>query len=440
MIKSRGAGENAGKKTGARLFTFFAIIIAAVSAVVLWLYVLGYDSPNYEKEFNVPVTVEGESELRQSAGLTIISEFGFNIKVTVSGPQTEVNKLRADDIKAYIDVSSVAKAGKCSLPIYVTLPNENKIAVSRKSVEEAIVYIDEAVVAEIPVKLDITDYTLPADYSLGDYTISPVTVTVRGPRAELDAISYAYASITPGEIDRSINANVKVTLHAENGAAVNNSYIELLDPTVEVHVPVKMVKTVPVNVYFVGGYFGTEAAQIERSHEFIRIKGTTEDLEKIDEIKINIVENTLVSEYVTKIITLPEGVESVDNVTGVQVRITFNDLVRRVITVSPSAISEILLPEGFSGKVNDSAVNVTVFGHPQDLLHLSGGDMLGTVDLTGFELEAGKNYFAGVKFAFTGAYAETPGLFVSGEYGVNVTVSAAEIPSVPAEGDNNLND
>ena len=33
MIKSRGAGENAGKKTGGRLFTFFAIIIAAVSAV-----------------------------------------------------------------------------------------------------------------------------------------------------------------------------------------------------------------------------------------------------------------------------------------------------------------------------------------------------------------------------------------------------------------------
>ena len=433
MSRSRGVGENAGKKTKNRLFTFFAIIIAAISAVVLWLYVLGYDSPNYEKEFNVPVTVEGESELRMKSGLTIISEFGFNIKVTVSGPQTEVNKLRADDIKAYIDISSVTEAGKCSLPIYVTLPNENKIAVSKKSVEEAIVYIDEAVVMEIPVKLDIMDYTLPAEYSLGDYTISPVTVTVRGPRAELESISYAHASINLGDTDRSINANVKVTLCDAYGAAVNSSYIELLDPAVDVHVPVKMVKTVPVNVYFIGGYFGTEAAQITLSHESIKVKGTTEDLEKIDEIKINIAENTLTSETVVKRITLPEGVESVDGVTSVTATVVFKDLARRIITVPRSSITNLICPEGFSAKVDDPAVEVAVFGHPQDLLHMTGEDLSGTVDLTGFETEAGKSYYTGVTFSFSAPYAGTPGLFVSGAYCVNVTVSAAEENSEPAE-------
>ena len=116
-----------------------------LSAIVLWLYVLGYDSPNYEKEFNVAVTAEGESELRAEKGYTIVSDFGFNIKVTVSGPQSEVNMLRADDIKAYIDVSGVTAAGNNSLPIYVVLPNENKLAVAAKSVESAVVFIDRCI-------------------------------------------------------------------------------------------------------------------------------------------------------------------------------------------------------------------------------------------------------------------------------------------------------
>ena len=115
MIDADSAPGTAKKRKN-RIFTLFVIIIAVLSAIVLWIYVLGYDSPNYEKEFNVTVTAEGESKLREEKNYTIISDFGFSIKVTVSGPQTEVNMLRAEDIRAYIDVSGVTTRGSNSLP------------------------------------------------------------------------------------------------------------------------------------------------------------------------------------------------------------------------------------------------------------------------------------------------------------------------------------
>ena len=93
MLNSLSSAPAGAKKTKSRAFTLFVIVIAVLSAIVLWLYVLGYDSPNYEKEFNVAVTAEGESELRAEKGYTVVSDFGFNIKVTVSGPQSEVRRI-----------------------------------------------------------------------------------------------------------------------------------------------------------------------------------------------------------------------------------------------------------------------------------------------------------------------------------------------------------
>jgi hypothetical protein len=130
------------KPSKKRVYTFLAMLFAFASALLLWFYVLGYDSPYYEKEFNVPVNVEGESALRESMGYTVLSDFSFTIKVTVSGTQTEVNKLRSSDIKAFVDVSGVTVSGNNTLPISVRVSNENEITVVEKSVESAVIFID----------------------------------------------------------------------------------------------------------------------------------------------------------------------------------------------------------------------------------------------------------------------------------------------------------
>lgn len=408
------------KKRSHTVFTLFGIIIAVLSAMILWLYVLGYDSPNYEKEFTVEVSVEGESALRADKGYTILSDFGFSVKVTVSGSQTEVNKLKAEDIKAYIDVSGVSSPGNNYLPIYVVLPNENKLAVAEKSAETAVVYIDKCVVAEIPVKVDVTGYVMPDEFTLGDYTVNPVTVTVQGPETELSKIDYAYASIVPGEISGAIKANAPVALYTAGNTAVNNGYITLLDPSVEVSMPVYKTADIPVKVYFVGGYFGTDSAVITLSHDHIKVKGLAEDVDKLEEIRINVAENTLNSDTVVKRIVLPEGVESADGVTSVTATIVFNELVRRTFTAPSSAVCRFTnVPEGINFGLVTTSFSVTVIGAPEAVAAVNYSDLSVVVDLDGLELKPGGSYYLPAAAFLADGIS---GVFIVGEYGAEIKV------------------
>lgn len=415
------------KKRKNRIFTLFVIIIAVLSAIVLWIYVLGYDSPNYEKEFNVTVTAEGESKLREEKNYTIISDFGFSIKVTVSGPQTEVNMLRAEDIRAYIDVSGVTTRGSNSLPIYVVLPNENKLAVTAKSSESAVVFIDECISARIPVRVEFSDYTLAADLTLGDYTTTPVSVEVEGPKSMIDTIEYAYAPVTlPREISGSVKVNTSVSLRNSNGNVVNNSYLVLKTPSVEVSVPVEKTKNVPVKVYFVGGYFGTDSAVITLSHEYIRVKGVAEAVDQLDEIKISVVENRLVTDEIVKNITFPAGVESADGVTSVTAKIVFNDLVRRTISLYTDQCEFTNKPESISVIPVDQVINVTVVGPSQSVSMISFEDFAIRADLSYIDLEPGKEYSVPLEIDFAAWNEIFNGVFVSGDYDIRINTGSTE--------------
>ena len=134
--------KNAEKKSHSRLYGFLVLIISLLCAVLLWLYVLGYVSPDFEKKFSqIPVTIIRNTELADKTGYTVISDMTFSFDVTVSGKKTDVNSMRDTDITAYIDVSGVTTEGGIYLPVTVFV--QYGITVARLLVSEAYLYIDE---------------------------------------------------------------------------------------------------------------------------------------------------------------------------------------------------------------------------------------------------------------------------------------------------------
>lgn len=422
-MSENGEAVSKDNKTGKSISSLLMIIVSCLSAMLLWFYVLGYDSPNYEKDFIVNVSLTGESTLREKTGLTVLSDFGFTIKVTVSGPQSEVNKLRDSDLSAYVDVSDVTTTGNNSLPVNVTLPNQNQLVVSEKSSDNAIVYIDRSVVAEIPVKIGVTDYKLSYGYSVGDFSTLPLTVTVQGPEAEVAKISYAYGEVRPGEIKGNGVYNTSVELFDSGNNRINNSYIQLIDTSVNVRIPLYKLADIPVKVYFVGGYYSTESAKITLSHNYITVKGLAEDVDKISEIRINIAENTLTSDTVVKRITLPDGVESVDGVTAVTAKVEFFDVVKRIISASGAACRLLNVPEDTEVSVLTVNLNINAMGQYDLLLDLTQNSFDFTADLSLMELEKGKTYQIPLNVVLKDEIAQVKsGVFVSGEYSVSIEV------------------
>ncbi len=408
------------KTTEKKSHAFLALIFAFISALLLWFYVLGYDSPNYQKEFTVSVKIEGESVLSENQGLTILSDTGISVKVVVSGPQSVVNKLRDSDIISFVDVSEVTEPGKNTLPIQVVLPDENNLSVKSLSVDNAVVYIDRTVTAEIPVRIDISDYSLSDGYSIGDFTTAPVTVTVQGPEAEISKISYAYGVVKPGKIVNSAKFNVPVSLYNEGGAPVNNSYIRLVDTSVNVEVPVYKTADIPIKVYFVGGYFSTESASITLSKEYITVRGSVEDVDSLDEIKINIAENTLTTETIEKKITLPAGLEAVDDDLTVRATIIFNDVVKRRFPINASEVCEFVnAPEGFTITVTTANMNIWLCGPKDTLNTLTSSSFRAVADLKDLEFTKNCDYTVPLDLIFADGIT---GVFPSGDYSVAIFV------------------
>ncbi len=411
-----------------RLYSFFVTLIAFASSLLLWFYVLGYDSPHYEKEFNVAVSVSGEATLRENMGFTVLSDFGFSIKVVVSGPQTEVNKLRAGDIKAFVDVSEVSEPGNNTLPISVTVANKNGVTVTEKSVESAIIFIDRNVVAEIPVTLTISDYTLPSGYSAGDYTTTPSTVSVEGPETEISRISYALGLITPGSLTSSSRFNTSVTLYDAGNNKIQSAYINLIDTSVSVWLPIYKTVNLPVKVYFVGGYFSTDAAIITLSDDYITVRGLAEDFEGVSEIKINIAENTLTSDKVIKQISLPAGLKCISGQEYVTATIKFHEIVDRYVAASCAAVCDIIgAPPDKDITVTTANLSIKFMGPRESLLALNQRSFRAVVDLDNMALEKGETYIVPISILLTDKDNVTlAGVFPTGDYVVTIAVSAKE--------------
>ena len=412
--------KNAEKKSHSRLYSFLVLIISLLCAVLLWLYVLGYDSPDFEKKFSqIPVTIIGNTELAEKTGYTVISDMTFSFDVTVSGKKTDVNSMRDTDITAYIDVSGVTTEGGIYLPVTVIVPNG--ITVASQSVSEAYLYIDEMVSAEIPVRIEITDYTLPENAVIGDYGANPVTVTVQGARADIEKIAEAYANVTPGELTQSVNISAPVELHDKSGAVIQTGpYLRLIDRAVNVSIPVYLTKSVPVKVHFIGGVFGVDSAVITLSREYIEVRGTASALAGIDEIAANIDETSLERvSTVVKRITLPDGVENVSGTDTVEINITLNQMGRRTVAADKSVFELRNVPDGVDVQVITQNINI-VFVGPVDLMrYFTTKYFRVIIDLSGVAVESGDNLFVPVTVFIN----DQPGVYVSGDYSVNIIVN-----------------
>ncbi|MEG1743484.1 MAG: CdaR family protein, partial [Clostridia bacterium] len=322
MAMTAKSERGTAKSKNGKKYTFAVVFIASICAILLWLYVLGYESPNYDKNFTqVEVTVIGVNDLIEKTGFTVLTDLSFSFDVTLTGRKTDINSLRTKDITAYVNVANVKKPGEIYLPVEVKVPNGVKVV--NQSSSSACIYIDELVTREIPIRIELSDYSIPGDLSIGSQQITPSTVTVTGPKTELLKIEEAYASIKPGIINTSFSTNVSVTLYKKGGEEVKNTYIKLDDSNVTVFTPVLKTKKIPVKVYFVGGVFSVENAIISLSDQYITVRGTAAAVDALSEIAVNVDETTLlVSSSISKKIILPDGVDNISGKESVSANIT----------------------------------------------------------------------------------------------------------------------
>ena len=414
--------ESKKKKTGSgiRIVNFIARIVCLLAAIGIWFYVQDYDSPTYEKKFtNIPVSIQGSA-----SGFTVLSGYDNNIDVTVKGRKSDISKLKLSDITASIDISNVTEAGNISCPVDVILPSG--LEVSELSSTNFWLYIDKRATANITVYPSYTGYT-ESGLIVGNIAASPSSITVSGPEAVLKSISGAYCSLELDKITGSVTARETIVLRDANGDEITNPYVAIGTKEVMLTLPVYKEAVIPIKAQFIGGVHSLNEATVKAEPSTITVRGTVEAMEDIYELLVDVDESKIPGSGTVSVpITLPKGVESVSSETVVKLNVTLHN--NRMRTMALGNIQAVNVPEGMYYSLSATALTVNLRGTQQSLDAFYPTMLSAKVDLSVLEGNRSGEYQLLVEIDTN---FQNTGVYVFGEYKINVTIS--EEPIVPPE-------
>jgi len=407
----------------------FLIVFSFIISWALWFYVNGYYNPNdTDKYDSLPVTVNLEGSIPQQNGLTILSMDSVTVDIKVEGPRIYLTNLKKDAIEVYVDMDSVTTAGSYSLPIVVTLPNADKLTISSQSVSRLNVVFDKEATKSVPVEVKTVGSPLK-DYMVGNITVSPTSVSVTGPQQILDTIDTVPVNVDVSSLTKTTTLKPDVVLYDRNGAEVEAGNITTDFETLSINVPIYKMKKVPLAVTLVNSSGGDDSGIVGYSVEpaEITIAAAETELDEYNQLILGTVDT---SKYdgdtdIKFDLTLPSGVTVVDDISSVQVKLTFSAYHTKSITLPNSAIVFNNVPEGVNPTVASGYFTVKVRGIPSSIENIDENNIVANVDMSTVTATNG-NVTLPITFTFkdTDNNQALSGKFgVSGKYAANVNLT-----------------
>ena len=367
---------------------FVMVLLSAVVAFGLWLYVVTVISPESEETYyNIPVILEGQSMLAER-GLMVTENLNPTIMLTLSGNRTDLNKLNSSNIKVVANLSNISESGDYRLNYSINYPVD--INGTLEKVNSNPKYVTLRVEREIRKDIDIQVYytgSVPEDYiadtenKVMDYT----RVTISGPEPVISQITQARVDVDLTDRTESFSESYRFTLCDENGEPVDVSHVETSIAQVNLTMKIQRMKEITLKLNVIEGGGATIAtSDIKIEPATIKVSGSEKALEGLTELEIgtiNLAEHTGASYQTTFPIVLPNGVTNLTGVQEASVTIRFPDLLKKTFTVTN--IETLNLPIGMELELLTKALQVTVRGPKALVEKMTAGDITVKVDLSG---------------------------------------------------------
>lgn len=167
-----------------------ALILSIILAVVLWVYVrVSQEAPMVERAVGrVRVTL-----VNQPTGVKATLLPADRITLSVKGHRDQVSSLTADDVKVEIDIAALRKTGTVSRIPRVALPQGIKLVGTPPAITIA---VEELAQDTFPVTTAFI-VTPPAGARVGEYVLSPDSVTVQGTSDALKKVKHVVVRLDP---------------------------------------------------------------------------------------------------------------------------------------------------------------------------------------------------------------------------------------------------
>lgn len=380
------ANENT-KQPISRKNDITARILCLIGALLIWFYAVSSQTIIEETRYaSIPVELKNVDSLEDKHGMTVISGYDYSVDVTLSGTRSELGRIDAEDISAYVDLSALETSGNYSLDVRVSLPGG--VSLKELSSNYVDVYVDKRASKNVEIKVN-PEYMIESGYSLGTPQTSIETVTVTGPADVLADITHAQVNVNVGKITKTVTTTADIVLYASS-TPVTNPYVKTTQSNVTVTIPVYAEKYVDLAIEFKHGYFNEKNTKITIEPSKIKIKGDPSLLESISSVYLMTVdEKAITSTTATQSarIELPDSVESADGVDFATVTIKQVGVSTRQINAENFVVRN---PNGVEYEIISDSVNITLRGTPGSLALVHEENVSLEADLSYYSNSAGR--------------------------------------------------
>ncbi len=361
------------------------LILSFVLAVFLWFYVMGVQDPTISETFSgVNVNLVGEDILYDNNGFTLLDIEDQTVTVRLSGKRSDIIKVKSKDIYVEADLSRINTAGQNSVQCSVT-PPDSSLTVENQSSVRILVNVDQLVTKKVPVKLDYkTD--LGEDEIVGTTTISPEYVNVTGSESELSAVAYAFVTTGDEPLTDSYYGELPYSFIDASGSVLSTQFATTVTDRIKVSVPILLKKTVPLAVHIAsGGGLTEDNVVVDISPNQITIAGEKSAVDTINSLVIQDIDLSAITKSVTsnEDIVLDEGIINISNITTATVKITLKNASEKTMIMPASQISIINAPENFAVSMQETDIQLRIWGGNAAISVVKNENVVMVVDLNG---------------------------------------------------------
>lgn len=242
--------------------TKFLVVFSIVLAFIFWIVVAIEYTPIVQSVIeDVPIVIDMADTAPERLGLKPFGIENLTVNITVEGKRYDVGgkKVTADDFEVEAETAYVDSAGEKALAIKATPVNANaEYEIVDLSSDYINVFFDREVTKEISLSPRITsdsgDIAAEGFVFYEEEVSVEKTISVTGPKTEIDKIQEAYLEINLDEPLASSKA-VEGAIVFETGSVDEVKYIKVDGEKVEnvkltATIPIYKLQTLPVAVSF----------------------------------------------------------------------------------------------------------------------------------------------------------------------------------------------
>ncbi len=376
------------KKTKSRLLDSKILwaVISLLASVLLWVYVTTSEGDVIERTYDgVQVVFKGEDSLLEKSGLVISNISANTVSVRIKTTRREIAKLSSALIEAIVDVSKFSSEGMYNQSVSIAFPsgsNTNSIDVVTVLPGSISFNIDKTSSKTIELRGTFVG-TVAEGYAAQPIKFDPQTVTISGPKNEINKVAYGWIEVDRENADKTLQFTSAYVLVDADGNEIDSASISLSDETVAVTVPITSTKEVPLTVDLVdGGGATAENVKITCEPSSITVAGDAETLAGLNKISVGTIDlASFASSFEdTYQIVLNNDVTNVTGITEVKVTVQVIGLETKKFNVTN--ISTINGPSGRTITVVTENVEVTLRGSSSVLSKIAANNIRVVADLT----------------------------------------------------------